>query len=44
VGFNLGGSAPVSVAYDAFDRAMERYISGSYKQVLYRRVANFSRE
>ena len=35
VGINLSGSAPISITYDAFDRAVEEDNSGTYKQILY---------
>ena len=35
VGFNLGGSAPINITYDAFDRIVEKNNSGTYKQILY---------
>jgi RHS repeat-associated protein len=35
VGINLGGSAPITITYDAFDRAVEVNNSGTYKQILY---------
>lgn len=35
IGVNLSGSAPISITYDAFDRAVEENNSGTYKQVLY---------
>jgi RHS repeat-associated protein len=35
VGFNLGGSAPINITYDAFDRIVEENHSGTYKQILY---------
>jgi len=35
VGINLGGSAPISLTYDALDRVVEKNISGTYKQILY---------
>jgi RHS repeat-associated protein len=35
VGINVNGSSPISITYDAFDRAVEQNNSGTYKQVLY---------
>ena len=35
VGINLSGSAPISITYDALDRAVEENNSGIYKQILY---------
>ncbi len=35
IGVNLNGSSPVSIKYDALDRAVEENNSGTYKQILY---------
>ncbi|MGA3197710.1 MAG: RHS repeat-associated core domain-containing protein, partial [Terriglobales bacterium] len=35
VGINLNGSTPISITYDALDRAVEESNSGTYKQILY---------
>jgi choline dehydrogenase-like flavoprotein len=41
VGINLGGSAPINITYDAFDRAVEQN-SGTYKQILYSPVGKLA--
>lgn len=35
VGINLGGNAPITLTYDAFDRIVEENNAGTYKQILY---------
>ncbi len=42
VGFNLGGSAPISITYDAFGRAVERNNSGTYQEILYSPVGRLA--
>jgi len=42
VGVNLSSSAPISITYDAFDRAVEENNSGTYHQILYSPVGKLA--